>query len=123
MTMPIVRDRTVPIAIVAPAGRLDALTAPALRERCSNLVDQGTIRLVIDLEAVDFMDSAGLAVLVRALRAARSSGGDVKLSAPTASSVARILELTRFDRVFDIAATADAAADRFLSTHAPGARR
>ncbi len=120
LTLPPAEDRSVPIAIIAPVGRLDALTAPALHDRCWELQRSGTNRIVIDLGAVDFMDSAGLAALVRALRATRSAEGDVKLASPTSSSVWRILTLTRFDRVFDIAPTADEAVDRFL---APNARR
>lgn len=97
-----VQDRPIAVSVVAPVGRLDALAAPALRERCLSIIASGTHRLVIDLSEVTFLDSAGLAVLVSALKHARAEGGDVKLVAPAAEAVTRILSLTRFDTVFDI---------------------
>lgn len=115
-------DRSIPVAVVAPTGRMDALNAPHLRVRCDTLLAGGTHRIVIDLSAVDFLDSAGLAAMVGALKRARSAGGDVKLVMPESYAVSRILELTSFDRVFQIAPDVDAAVESF-TTDGQRARR
>ena len=52
-------------AIVAVGGEIDVYTAPKLRDCITDLVGAGTYDIIIDLEAVEFLDSTGLGVLVR----------------------------------------------------------
>lgn len=85
---------------IMPEGRLDILTAPDFRETLDILLLSGTSNFVIDLSQTKFLDSAGLAVLVNLLKRCRLAGGDVKLVRPSHDGVLRILELTRFDRIF-----------------------
>ncbi|MCB0066801.1 MAG: STAS domain-containing protein [Caldilineaceae bacterium] len=89
--------RTVRIRI---EDRLDAFSAQELRAHFDELFEQGVTNYVIDLSATPFMDSAGMAVLVSAMKRARQAGGDVALVWPDADAVKRILKLTHFDRVF-----------------------
>jgi len=49
---------------------------------------------------VEFIDSAGLAALVRAMQQLRTVGGDLVLKGALSSEVGRVMELTRFDQVF-----------------------
>ncbi|BCX02730.1 MAG: anti-sigma factor antagonist [Candidatus Roseilinea sp.] len=97
------------VAIVAPQERIDIVNASELRQQLLQLFDSGMINFVIDLSEVPFMDSSGMAVLVSILKRARQAGGDVKLVWPRIKAARRILHLTKFDRVFDIADTAEAA--------------
>jgi len=108
-------DRSIPISVVVPVGRLDAISAPDLRVRCERLLDDRCERLIIDLSGVEFCDSAGLAALVGALKRSRAAGGDTKLVAPDHEGVWRILRLTRFERVFDIREDVDDAVDAFAA--------
>lgn len=91
------------IAVVRLHSRIDAFTAPQLRERLQQLEAAGTTRFIIDLSAVPFLDSAGMAVLVSLLKRARQAGGDVTLVWPDEEAARRILRLTKFDRVFRMA--------------------
>lgn len=88
--------------VVAPKERLDAFSAPQMRERLEALLAEGVTQFVIDLSQTPFLDSAGMAVLVSLLKRARQAGGDVKLVKPESEAVQRILLLTRFDKVFDM---------------------
>ena len=54
-------------AIVAVAGEVDIATVTRLRERLFELAASGRT-LVVDLDQVSFIDSAGLAALVGAAR-------------------------------------------------------
>lgn len=109
----LIREHILRVVIVAPQERIDAANAPDLRKQLSDLVDGGANHFVIDLSEVPFMDSSGMAVLVSILKRARQAGGDVKLVWPRVEAARRILNLTKFDRVFDIADTAEAAVQRF----------
>lgn len=108
-----VTEHIIRVTVVAPQERIDAMNAPELRQRLYALLDDGASNLVVDLSSVPFMDSAGMAVLVSILKRARQAGGDVKLVWPTAEAARRILNLTKFDRVFDMADTAAAAVQKF----------
>ena len=93
------------IAVVAVRDRIDAFTAPELRGRLEQLLAEGITRFVLDLTDVPFLDSAGMAVLVSLLKRARSSQGDVRLVWPKKDEAQRVLRLTKFDRVFEMAET------------------
>ena len=104
-----IAEHTIRIAVVAPRQRIDAFSAPELRANLEQLLDSGVQRFVLDLSAVPFLDSAGMAVLVSLLKRARQAGGDVRLVWPAEEAARRILHLTKFDRVFNMADSADAA--------------
>ncbi|MFB6831335.1 STAS domain-containing protein [Streptomyces hydrogenans] len=80
-------------AVLSVGGELDMETATRLEERMTEQLDLGRRHLVLDLAALDFMDSSGLNVLIRVLHRARETGGDLHLAAPT-PAVRRILEIT-----------------------------
>jgi anti-sigma B factor antagonist len=82
-----------------------------LKEELKAAVGEGASRVVIDLENVEFIDSSGLGALISALKALRSKDGVLSLSG-VSEPVANILEITRLDRVFDIAADREDALSR-----------
>ncbi|MDQ1301040.1 MAG: anti-sigma factor antagonist [Chloroflexota bacterium] len=101
------------IAIVAVRDRIDAYSAAELRGRLEQLLAEGITRFVLDLSDVPFLDSAGMAVLVSLLKRARGAEGDVRLVWPKKDEAQRILRLTKFDRVFEMAETPAAALKGF----------
>jgi len=72
-----------------------------LRDTVRNFLERGHNRILLNLEGVDFIDSAGLGELVRTHASVRSRGGHLKLVNPSAS-VHHLLLITKLDRVFDI---------------------
>ena len=95
-------------AVIAARGRLNAMTAPAMKTRIRELIDEGRTEIVCDLSEVSFLDSSGLSALVSGLKATRERGGFLKLAGAN-EQVARIFKLTMLDRVFEMYASADAA--------------
>ncbi|WP_157970476.1 STAS domain-containing protein [Nakamurella deserti] len=89
-------------ATAVVAGRLDAVAAPELHEALAGLLADGYPHLTVDLSDVTFVDSAGLAVLVRSRRETRLQDGDVVLVGPRSVDATRVFRLTQFDRVFTI---------------------
>jgi len=86
------------IAVVAPRGRLNMVSARQLKETLSDLVAGGTARIVVDLGETTFLDSSGLGALIGGLKAARQAGGDLRVARPT-PAVVSVFELTNLDRV------------------------
>lgn len=97
-----VHETVTRLATVSLSGRLDALSAPDLRTELTRLLDDGVHRLRIDLADIEFVDSAGLAALVRAMKTARQHGGDIELVRPRSDEAYRVFQLTKFDSVFTI---------------------
>lgn len=89
-------------------GEVDVYTAPRLRERIVDLVSQGKRQVVVDLGAVEFLDSTGLGVLVGALKRLRSHGGDLSLVC-NQPRILKVFEITGLTKVFDIYPSAEVA--------------
>jgi len=97
--------------VVAVGGEIDVYTAPKLRETLVDLVNVGRFRLVVDLEAVDFLDSTGLGVLVGGLKRLRAHDGTLRVVC-TQERLLKIFRITGLTKVFAIhESVADATAD------------
>jgi anti-sigma B factor antagonist len=85
---------------VAVAGRLTVDSSPHLRSMLLGLLRRGTASVVvIDLSALSYMDTSGIATLLEALKAARES--KVKLRVSGAGGQFRTLaEITQLDKIF-----------------------
>jgi anti-sigma B factor antagonist len=80
--------------VVALAGELDLASVPELDQCLQELTGTDPGRLLIDLSGLDFMDSTGLALMVRAHRSAETNGHSLALRRGPAQ-VQRLFELTR----------------------------
>lgn len=92
--------------VIAPAGPLDVANAPSLRQRLIEIQLPAATPLVLDLERIEFLDSFGLAVLIGAIKRARSSGGSIAVRC-TRERTLSLLALTGLDRVLDVVASLD----------------
>ena len=90
--------------LVRVGGRIDSSNAPELQEKLAGVVKAGARNLVINLEEVSFLSSAGLRALLSTLQAAKKQGGDARLAAAS-EPVRRVLELTSLDIHFKSYAT------------------
>ncbi len=88
--------------------RLDAAGAPDFKTRLGNHIETGLSLLVLDLSAVEFVDSTGLSAILSALRRLPSESGVLAL-AGCRKPVAELIKLTRLDRVLRLFATPDEA--------------
>lgn len=100
------------VTIVAVSGNLEAASATELGLRLDGLLAAGHQRFVIDLAGLRFMDSSGIAVLVRLFKRVRIGHGDVRL-AGAQPPVEKIFRLVRLDRVFDLYADSELAVTSF----------
>lgn len=93
-----VSDRTGEVTL---SGELDIASAPRLGETLDWLCEQGCQEIVVDLVAVSFVDSSGLAAFVRAHQTLQHSGGRLTLRRP-GHSMRRLLEMTGLTSEFTI---------------------
>ncbi len=75
------------------AGEVDCATAPLLRRELDSAFAAGPRTVTVDLEAVTFLDSAGLSALAIAHRTATGQGTGLRVLVGT-RAVARALHVT-----------------------------
>jgi anti-anti-sigma factor len=87
-------------ASITLTGRFDVVEALNVREQLASVELTAVRHLTVDLRAVSFVDSAGLAVLARARRDRALVGGTVTLVRPASDEAMRVFRLTQFDQIF-----------------------
>jgi anti-sigma B factor antagonist len=112
MKMKILEEKINDIDVLKLEGRIDAANAKDIKEKVGGLSKENRVKLVIDLGAVDFIDSSGLGSLVASFRSVNKLGGDIKIAA-LQDPIRSIFELTRLHRVFDIYDDSQSAAKGF----------
>ena len=89
------------VTVIVPVGRIVTEDGDALRNVVDTLVQQGRVKIVLDLQQVTYIDSSGLGLMVSKYVSARRRGGDVKLLHPSARSI-HLLEITHLAQVFEV---------------------
>ena len=89
-----------------------------LEWKVEDLAREKKTRIVLDLSAVDHVDSSGVGIIMMSYGKARKSGGDLRLAGVT-GNVERILRSVNLDRIFKFYLTAAAAAEGFSLSAPP----
>lgn len=77
-------SRSLGRVVIRVRGSLTARTAPALRARLVDIIDnQGNRSVAVELQEMTAVDNAGLFVLADALKRMDDHGGELLLSGPT----------------------------------------
>lgn len=105
-------DITQDVSIMKAKGRIDSETAPELDKRLSKLITDGKNKIVLDLQNVEYMSSAGLRSMVKALKGAQGAGGDVRLAA-VPKEIEGVLLTVGMMQMFKLFSTSEEAAAGF----------
>ena len=90
--------------IVTPRGEIDLSTVETFREVLNELLIQGRVHVLVDLDETTFFDSLGFGALVGARRKAQAFNGSLGIVCSN-QRVLRLFEITALDRVFLITPT------------------
>lgn len=95
------------VDLVEVSGRVDAATAPQLKQQIEALFDEGRYRIVLDLSKLEYISSPGLRVLIEARKKAREwkitdlEGGDIRI-ANLPPRIKEVFDLTGFTSLFEL---------------------
>ena len=104
-----IKDKQVDgVTVLTLNGSIDAITAPEITEFIQAQIAKGNTKLVADLSGVDYTSSAGLRVLLGAIKDTRSQSGDLRL-AGIQPDVQKVLTLSGFTNILKIFDDTDAA--------------
>ena len=96
------------IAVAAVQGDIDLSRSVEFQHQLLLLLDENPQRLVVNLSGVPYMDSSGVASLVKVLSRTRRAGTTLTLVG-LSPRVKSLFQITRLDGVFQIVATEDEA--------------
>jgi len=105
-------NNTQSVSIMEVKGRVDSSTAPELDSALTNLLNNNKNKIVLNLQAVDYLSSAGLRALVKALKDAQKSGGDLRL-ASVSEPIEVILRTVGMMQMFKMFSTSEEAVAGF----------
>ena len=88
-----------------------------MRELILSAIEQGTVKILLDMEGVSWINSSGLGILIAAHMAARKKGGALKLM-KISNRIESILNVTRLNTIFEIYPDEEAARRSVASSSA-----
>ncbi|PWC34109.1 STAS domain-containing protein [Azospirillum sp. TSO35-2] len=96
------------VTVLRTEGRIDSGNAGEFETALVGALGAGGTRLVVDMERLSYISSAGLRSLLIAAKKARPSGGRIALSA-MAPHIREVFDLSGFSSLFEIHGDAAAA--------------
>lgn len=87
--------------LVKPHGEIDLSTVEEFREVLNELIIQGQVHVLVDLDATTFIDSLGFGALVGARRKAHALRGSFGIVCSN-DRILRLFKVTGLERVFSI---------------------
>ena len=100
------------VSIVYLKGFLDAHTAPEFETALQELVDEGRVKIVVNLAELAYISSAGLGVFMGFKEDIRQKEGDIKLAEPS-EKVFRVFDLLGFPVLYEIVDTEAEAIEKY----------
>ena len=100
------------LVVIKIAGDIDALSAPKITDHIRDHITKGNVNLVTDLQEVEYTSSAGLRMMLAAVKETRSKNGDMRM-ANIQPDVLKVLTLTGFNNILKIFPDVDAAVESF----------
>jgi len=105
MALKIIDRKVDGVSVLALDGRVVfGEEATSLRDRVKGLIDSGDKKLVLNMNNVTFIDSAGLGALVSAHHAAGSNGGILRLC-HLGPKFTQMLKMTNMHTVLQVSET------------------
>ncbi|MCG8349292.1 MAG: STAS domain-containing protein [Chloroflexales bacterium] len=104
--MEIAHRRLNRVDILTVTGRVDAASAPKLKQQVETLFGEGRYRIVLDLAGLGYISSPGLRILIEARKRARDwkitdlEGGDIRI-ANLPPKIKEVFDLTGFTSLFE----------------------
>jgi anti-anti-sigma factor len=106
--MQILDERQGEVRIVSIDDHLDTMAAPLLESKLLSIVDGGERQVLIDCASLQYVNSAGLKVILLLAKRLETEGGQLVLCALN-HSVMMVFQMIGFDRIMKIAPTREEA--------------
>ena len=106
-----VEQRGDDVVVVRRKDALELSVAEPVRARIEEVVPSSARGVVVDMSALDFIDSSGVSVLFKLARSVGSHRQQLRVVAPDGRAVARVLQIVEFERAAPVDRDLDAAVE------------
>lgn len=101
------------VVILSLAGKImGGPEASEIHGKINQLMDDGKLKIVIDLGEVDWMNSSGLGILIDAVTVLKNNNGALRL-VNVSDRIKNLLKITKLNTVFDVRDSLDEAKGSF----------
>ena len=87
--------------VVRLEGNLDTNTSTEAQDYVNSTIDAGAEKIVVSLEKVDFVSSAGLRILLATAKRLSASGGSLRICGLN-ETVAEVFAMSGFSTILDV---------------------
>lgn len=97
------KDATKGYIVLSLIGDLDMWTLPKAKEQVQELIDEKKVKVVLDLERTNYIDSSGLGFFIGTLKKLRDAGGELILINLNAYiyGIFQLIQLQHIIKTFD----------------------
>lgn len=97
-----IRDSATGVKIIEAKGKITIGEGDVqMRKKIKDLLEEGHKKMIMSLEGVKYMDSAGVGELVSTFTSVKNAGGTLYLVGVT-GKILSLLEITQLLRVFEV---------------------
>ncbi len=101
------------IVILSLSGKImGGPEASEISGKINQLIDDGKLKIIIDLGEVEWMNSSGLGILIDAVTVLKKSSGALRLT-NVSERISNLLKITKLNTVFAISDSLDEAKNSF----------
>jgi anti-sigma B factor antagonist len=98
------------ITILALSGKImGGPEAAEINDKFNQLIDKKKLKIIIDLQEVEWMNSSGLGILIQAATLLKNNNGRLRLL-NVSDRIQNLLKITKLSGIFETSDTLDAAA-------------
>ncbi len=92
------------VKVLAFEGRLDTQTSPDAQQQLTRLIEEGETKILVNLEKVDYISSAGLRVLLVIAKQLKTTDGELRICSLN-EVVKEVFDISGFDMILPISAS------------------
>ena len=100
------------VSVLSISGYLDAHTAKDFEKAFQELIKQERYKIVVSMEALDYISSAGMGVFMGFIEQVRENSGDIKLSS-VSKNVYKVFDLLGFPSLYEFYDESEEAQKKF----------
>ncbi len=100
------------VKLLAFEGRLDTQTSPDAQRQLTRLIEEGETKILVNLEKLDYISSAGLRVLLIVAKQLRTTDGELRICNLN-EVVKEVFDISGFDMILPIFASESEALEGF----------
>jgi anti-anti-sigma factor len=97
------------VVVARLSGELDISVAEPTGRKIADSLPSSALGVVVDMSALEFMDSSGVSMLFNLARRVGSHRPQLRVVAPAGRPVSRVLEIVEFGRAAPVDADVDSA--------------